>query len=589
MVQTILTVIPGKDYTVHAGDSLWAIAARAYGSGAEWSKIYQANMQTIGKNPNLIFPGQVLHIPLISVPTPTPVPVPTPMPGQPDLPLRTSTEIQGDILAGFNKDYRLYLFLRFPDQYHGRAWLKELIPFIADTKDVAAFNTLFSLARHGAGGKDPVNLKATWVNVDLTLDGLKLLLNADPSPSLIAQGFSSFVAGPEASAATINGDTGPSDPTHWVVGRKDQLIHALLNIQSDDPDDLAVEAQKLRTLAAQYGLSIVYEQDGATLPGDLRGHEQFGYKDGISQPGVKDFDPADLSATDVDPSAVLGYVQGHPGTEIIQAGEFILGQSVESGPGQKPFAPPPDLKWMLNGSFQVFRRLSQDVPGFNEQAQQNLNPLSPDDPLRDTIGALLVGRWKSGTPVDLSPDTDNGLTGDTEINNFNFMQRDVDTIHVTDDVAGLRCPHFGHIRKVYPRQHNFPFSINRLKRIIRRGVPFGNQYEPERGEGFDAKAERGLVFVAYMASIENQFEFLMQAWVNNSAFPVPGIEHGAEAVTGPDPLIGDAAVHPSPITLKHAGGPDLQVDFLRKVQTTGTLYAFAPAISVLKELANGTL
>jgi len=242
---------------------------------------------------------------------------------------------------------------------------------------------------------------------------------------------------------------------------------------------------------------------------------------------------------------------------------------------------------MLNGSFQVFRRLNQDVPGFEAQEQQCLHALPPNDPLRDRIGALMVGRCKSGTPVDLSPDTDNGLTGDTEINNFNFMQRDVDTIHVTDDPDGLRCPHFGHIRKVYPRQHDFPFNTNRAKRIMRRGVPFGNHYEPGRGEGFEANAERELLFVAYMASIEAQFEFLMRVWVNNAAFPVPGLEHGVETVTGPDPIIGDAA-RPSPITLKHPGGPDVQVDFLRKVQTTGTLYAFAPAISVLKGLADGT-
>ena len=586
MVQ-IVSVIPGKDYTVHAGDSLWAIAERAYGSGAEWPKIYQANVQTIGKNPNLIFPGQVLHIPPTSVPTPIPVPVPTPV--HPDLPLRTSTEIQGDILAGFNKDYRLYLFLRFPDQYHGRAWLKELVPYIADTKDVAAFNALFSLGRHAGGGKDPVNLKATWVNIGFTIDGLKLLLKADPSESLKAQGFTSFVAGPEASAATINGDTGPSDPTQWVVGRNDQPVHALLNMQADDPNDLAAEAQKLKTLVSQYGLTVVYEQNGATLPGDLRGHEHFGYKDGISQPGVEGFDPADLSATKVDPTATLGYVQGNPGTEIIQAGEFILGQPVEPGPGQKQFVPPSDLQWMLNGSFQVFRRLNQDVPGFDEQEQQVLNPLPPDDPLRDRIGALLVGRWKSGTPVDLSPDTDKGLTDDAEINNFNFLERDVDTIHVIDDPEGLRCPHFSHIRKVYPRQRDFPFNTNRLRRIMRRGVPFGNPYQPERGEGFDAKAERGLVFVAYMSSIEAKFEFLMQRWVNEATFPVPGIEQGAETVTGPDPIIGASATQPSPITLKHPGGQDLQVDFLRKVQTTGTLYAFTPAISILKELANGTV
>src|SRR5690349_5011491 len=124
MVQ-VAPVTPGKDYTVEAGDSLWSIAARAYGSGVEWPKIYQANQQTIGKNPNLIVPGEVLHIPPVTVPTPPP----------PNLSLRTSTEIQGDVLAGFNKDFRMYLFLRFPGQSNARAWLQELIPSLANTKD----------------------------------------------------------------------------------------------------------------------------------------------------------------------------------------------------------------------------------------------------------------------------------------------------------------------------------------------------------------------------------------------------------------------------------------------------------------------
>ncbi len=61
MVQTV-SIMAGKDYTVQAGDSLWTIAERAYRNGAEWPKIYQANLQTIGKNPNLISPGEVLHI-----------------------------------------------------------------------------------------------------------------------------------------------------------------------------------------------------------------------------------------------------------------------------------------------------------------------------------------------------------------------------------------------------------------------------------------------------------------------------------------------------------------------------------------------
>lgn len=51
-----------KTYTVKSGDCLWNIAKRFYGNGAQYTKIYNANKGKI-KNPNLIYPGQVLTIP----------------------------------------------------------------------------------------------------------------------------------------------------------------------------------------------------------------------------------------------------------------------------------------------------------------------------------------------------------------------------------------------------------------------------------------------------------------------------------------------------------------------------------------------
>ena len=44
------------------GDTLWAISAKYYGAGAQYTKIYGANTDKIS-NPNLIYPGQVLTIP----------------------------------------------------------------------------------------------------------------------------------------------------------------------------------------------------------------------------------------------------------------------------------------------------------------------------------------------------------------------------------------------------------------------------------------------------------------------------------------------------------------------------------------------
>lgn len=55
-------VTPGKTHTVQKGDTLWGIAKKYYGSGGQYQKIFQANSGKI-KNPNLIYPGQVLTIP----------------------------------------------------------------------------------------------------------------------------------------------------------------------------------------------------------------------------------------------------------------------------------------------------------------------------------------------------------------------------------------------------------------------------------------------------------------------------------------------------------------------------------------------
>ncbi len=555
-----LSPTPGQLYVVQQGDTLTSIAQRAYGDGKLWPLIYNANKQVIGSNPNLIQVGQVLQIP--------------PAPSV-SLPLRNSTEIQGDILAAFNKDHRVYLFYSFPNQASGRAWLKELIPFIAKTKDVADFNARFSAARAANHGVDPPNLKATWLNVSLTFSGLKTLFNANAQAANdITSLFPHFAQGPASDDSTFgNGDKDPnnpndpnnsSDPRHWKFG-SDNRIHAMLNIQSDDPNALTAKVQEQQALANKHGLQQVFEQQGETLPQPLTGHEHFGFKDGISQPGVANFDAPDPHEGSSDPQAPLGHVLGSPGTEIIGAGEFILGETVENDPTfPEPNFPPSlitSLNWMKNGSFQVVRRLNQDVAAF----RAGVAHATPTDGSMssDLIGAKMVGRWKSGTPIDLSPANDSNVTDDARINNFNF----------DGDPNGLRCPGFAHIRKVYPRRHD-EFG-NRAKRIIRRGIPFGPSFDQ------DSNAERGLFFVAYMESIEGQFEFLMSAWVNPTDFPFD-IEQGTDAI------IGSEFGSPS-CTIKRQGKPDLQPTFKRFVETTGTLYAFTPSLTALNQLANGAI
>lgn len=51
-----------RTYTVVKGDSLSRIAKQVYGSASQWKKIFEANQDTI-KNPDLIYPGQVIKLP----------------------------------------------------------------------------------------------------------------------------------------------------------------------------------------------------------------------------------------------------------------------------------------------------------------------------------------------------------------------------------------------------------------------------------------------------------------------------------------------------------------------------------------------
>jgi nucleoid-associated protein YgaU len=61
---------PGRAYVVRRGDCLWLITQAALGNRVSivringgWQRIWRANASTIGGNPHLIFPGQVLRIP----------------------------------------------------------------------------------------------------------------------------------------------------------------------------------------------------------------------------------------------------------------------------------------------------------------------------------------------------------------------------------------------------------------------------------------------------------------------------------------------------------------------------------------------
>ena len=50
-------------YIIKSGDTLSAIAQKFYGKGSEYPRIFEANREII-KNPDLIYPGQKIRIPM---------------------------------------------------------------------------------------------------------------------------------------------------------------------------------------------------------------------------------------------------------------------------------------------------------------------------------------------------------------------------------------------------------------------------------------------------------------------------------------------------------------------------------------------
>lgn len=301
-------------------------------------------------------------------------------------------EIQGNILAGFNKDHASFLFFTLPDDPHtARAWLAEIVEEVATTIEVAAFNELFRTIKKRHHYRETV--EAAWMNLAFTVAGLRAL---GVSQAEIDQLPADFREGMRARADQI-GDVGDNAPVNWPSNLGAAAIHVLMTVAADSAADRNEEVAHFARQAARRGLKLVFQQDGMTRR-DAPGHEHFGFKDGISQPGIRGFTTPETNNPDQG--------QGKPGQDLIEAGEFVLGyrrQGEDSppppsagyrpGPGDDPLKPQPG--WLRNGSFLVFRRLTQDVAGFQDFVRTTAASAGMTE---DLLGAKLVGR--SGAPLE---------------------------------------------------------------------------------------------------------------------------------------------------------------------------------------------
>ena len=522
-------------------------------------------------------------------------------------------DIQGNILAGFNKDFQEFLFLRINDRDITKFWLSQITPSIASVAEVLPFNRMFSALR-ARRGTDPAGIVATWINIAFTFQGIKALTSEEEANQFrdIA-----FRLGLHEQAALI-GDGGDGHPDKWVIGNKDKVPDILLIIASDDPTQLTTEVDRIKATIENLpkpqatpgkdALEILFEQSGRTRD-DLPGHEHFGFKDGVSQPGIRGLvsnEPGDfLTKRLIDPEDQAALKFSKPGQPLIWPGQFVLGYKRQRAddPVQPGSAAVPSPNWAGNGSYLVVRRLLQNVHGFWSFIQTKTQELAAKPAFtgltKERLATLLVGRWPSGAPLMRSPQTDNtDMAGNGFANNhFNFSA-DTEPVQLvpipghngdnfpqaSSDNAGHICPHVAHIRKMNPRDlgtDSGGANDTRTRLVLRRGIPFGKPMkDPLNPAPEELKEERGLMFLCYQASIVNQFTFVTRRWANIPNVPESG---------GPDPIIGQrdqgGGNRTRTIELLGADGSTEKITLpIEWITPTGGGYFFAPSISALRDV-----
>ena len=219
----------------------------------------------------------------------------------------------------------------------------------------------------------------------------------------------------------------------------------------------------------------------------------------------------------------------------------------------------------------VYRKLHQNLATFRTYLDEHA-PLYAGG--KEKLASKFIGRWRDGTPVELSPDNpDPSITQDpNRSTNFTYSA----------DPEGTRCPVGAHVRRVNPRDaFGFDGKLINRRRITRRGLPYGPPV-PE-GESASDTDERGVIFIALNANISRQFEFVQQQWIN----------YGNDARLGneKDMLLGNHATGHGRFVVQgdttQTNPPFICGNLPNFVELRGGDYFFLPSITALGMIGMG--
>ncbi|HLJ86628.1 MAG TPA: Dyp-type peroxidase [Candidatus Angelobacter sp.] len=452
------------------------------------------------------------------------------------------TDIQGFVLRGYTFPVARYLFLEITDADKAQRLIGSLIDQI-------------TTGEHWDQGKPDSTL-----NIAFTYKGLtKLDL---PDATLLSFPVE-FFQGMKARAGILC-DTGKNASEHWDPIWHEERAHVWLGVYAQSFEILLSRCATLQqAIDSSGGARVIGAQDAGAIVfnGKPSSKEHFGYTDGFGNP--------DFLGVDRDTQPGQGKLMPDGTWAPLATGELLLGYADEAG--ELPVAPVPHIL-ANNGTFMVYRKLHQNVKTFRDYLEEK-SKIYPGG--KEKLAAKFIGRWRDGTPIELSPDRDDHNLARDKQRNVAFTYG--------GDLDGKRCPVGAHIRRTNPRDA-FGFNgglINR-RRITRRGLPYGT-YVPE-GEPVTDDAEHGIIFMALNASLFRQFEFVQQQW----------IEYGNDAHQGNDKdmLIGnhggrgrymiqgtDDALNPP---FMCGGLPNF-------VELRGGDYFFVPSITALRLIAAGAV
>jgi len=438
------------------------------------------------------------------------------------VPAQTTTvieidEIQGNVLYAYGEcfSYARYVLLRITNAASARErvrWWVEEVTFGRRPQDLP-----------------PAVDARPHVNIAFTFPGLRSLGVPD---DLLFTFPEEFRQGPRERAED-NGDVGDSSAEHWIEGLGTGHILLVVHAHDEEGRDRLVadllkgidasmtvlhdlSAARLKTRRAPGRVQAETAQSGQAICNIALDREHFGFSDGCSQPAIEGLhdDPTGGGVYVRTPLTGwqpvwsfellledLGLKSVRKHWRSIRPGEFVLGYDNEDG--VLPTGPPDPLG--PNGTFMVYRPMSQDVPTFDTYVADEAQRLELDPEL---VRAKIVGRWPDGTPLTLCPERRDVLIATDRRRANDFLYQEAGNGYPAD-TDGYGCPLGAHVRRANPRDA-LPGGGERTMRhrIIRRGMPYGER---------DGTGDRGLVFVCFNASIANGFEFILRTWCNDGA------------------------------------------------------------------------